>query len=301
MTVPTFRAGEQRAPVHQSPKKTTPLDLSQLNPSELNAFEYIKALFDSYGIGSLAPTILKLVQSGASEDTIVLQLKETPEYQQRFAANKARIKAGLTELSPAEYLATERSYRQLMSSAGLPPGFYDQPSDFTAFLEKDISPTELKDRVDLASEAYYKSPDTMNLWRSQGGSDGEFIALALDTGRAEPLVRQRIRGLEAQAAAKAQQFSLTDANANLIGSSGAGLSDIQQGVGFIANEAQNAAKLAQLDGGDITQADLTKEAFYQDASVTKKRQDAAKSESGRFGGGSALTQTTLSKNSGGSF
>ena len=41
-----------------------------------------------------------------------------------------------------EYLATERSYRQIMQEAGVPTGFYDQTSDFTKFLASDISPAE---------------------------------------------------------------------------------------------------------------------------------------------------------------
>lgn len=268
-----------------------------LPPSQQNSYQYLMQLFESYGIGSLAPTILRLVQSGASEDTIVLQLKETPEYKQRFAGNDARRKQGLPELSPNEYIATERAYRQLMSSSGLPIGFYDSPSDFQSFIENDLSPTELQDRVSLASEAYYQSPETMSAWRASGGTDGEFIALALDSTKAAPLVRQRIRSLEAQAIGNAQGVNLTQANADVIGSSGANLNEIRQGVGFIAQEAANAAKLGQLDGVEITTGDLTAETFLNDGAAAAKRRTAGKNEAGRFGGGSSVSQTTLSRSS----
>jgi len=271
--------------------------MADLTQSQNDSYQALVSLFDGYGISSLAPAILKLVQSGASEDTIVLQLKQTPEYQNRFSANKKRIANGLPELSPQEYLATERSYRQLMASAGLPPGFYDTNSDFTSFLENDLSPTELQDRVNTASEAYYQSPETMKMWRDQGGTDGEFIAMALDQTRAAPLVRQRIKSLEAQAIGQANGVGITQDTADKIGATGASLNDIRQGVNFVATEAANAAKLGQLNGTDITTGDLVAEAFLNDATAAKKRKDAVSAETSRFSGGSAVGQTTLSTSS----
>jgi hypothetical protein len=111
-----------------------------------------------YGLGSLAGQITGFIQQGYSADAISILLQNTPEYKQRFAANDARLKKGLPALSPAEYIATERSYRQVMSAAGLPLGFYDQTSDFQKFLENDMSPTELKSRVDTAAQAVNQAP-----------------------------------------------------------------------------------------------------------------------------------------------
>lgn len=273
--------------------------MADLTPTQNDSYNYLVDLFTSYGIGSLAPAILQLVQSGASDDTITLSLKQTPEYQNRFAANKKRLSQGKPELSPAEYLATERAYSQLMSAAGLPPGFYDQPSDFQSFLENDVAPTELQDRVNLASEAYYNSPETMKLWRDQGGSDGEFIAMALDTNRATPLIRQRIRSLEAQAIGQQAGITLDTAAQANVAASGADLGQIRQGVNFVAQEAANAAKLGQLNGTDITTGDLTAEAFLQDAEATRKRKNAVDAEAARFGGSSGASQTTLSKSGSG--
>lgn len=268
--------------------------MADLTQSQNDSYQALVSLFDGYGISSLAPAILKLVQSGASEDTIVLQLKQTPEYQNRFSANKKRIASGLPELSPQEYLATERSYRQLMASAGLPPGFYDTNSDFTSFLENDLSPTELQDRVNTASEAYYQSPETMKMWRDSGGTDGEFVAMALDQTRAAPLVRQRIKSLEAQAIGQSNGVNIGQSSADQIGATGASLNDIRSGVNFVATEAANAAKLGQLNGTDITTGDLVAETFLNDATAAKKRKDAVAAETSRFGGSSAVGQTTLS-------
>ena len=115
--------------------------------------EYLSQVFNSYGLNALAPKIKEFVQQGFTPDTVTLKLQETPEYKQRFIGNESRRKSGLSVLSPKEYLATEDAYRQIMRSTGLPKGFYDSPDDFSKFIESDVSPTELKQRVDLAQTA----------------------------------------------------------------------------------------------------------------------------------------------------
>src|SRR5690242_18300662 len=117
-----------------------------------DAFAYLSSIFASYGLSSLAPAIKNFLTQGYGTDTVALLLQETPEYKQRFAANDARIKAGLPALSPAEYLSVESAYRQVMSAAGVPKGFYDQPSDFQKWIADDVSPTEIKGRVDAATD-----------------------------------------------------------------------------------------------------------------------------------------------------
>ena len=74
--------------------------------------------FNKYGLTSLANKIRQLAVDGATEATITLQLQETPEYQQRFAANADRLKKGLSVLTPAEYINVEDSYRQVLRAYG---------------------------------------------------------------------------------------------------------------------------------------------------------------------------------------
>ena len=113
-------------------------DLSALEGAQRDVAAAVTSLFDSYGIGSLAGKIVQYAQQGMSADTMAIELQNTPEYKQRFAANDIRIKNGMAVLSPAEYIATERAYRQVMSQAGLPTGFYDSQSDFTNFIANDM-------------------------------------------------------------------------------------------------------------------------------------------------------------------
>ena len=80
-------------------------------------------LFTQYGLASLAPKIVEYIRNGYSADTASIMLQDTSEYKTRFAGNAARVKAGLSALSPAQYLSTEKSYGDVMRKYGLPAGF----------------------------------------------------------------------------------------------------------------------------------------------------------------------------------
>jgi hypothetical protein len=257
-------------------------------------------MFNSYDLGSLSGTIIKYIQNGYSADTISILLQDTPAYKQRFAANTARLKAGLPVLSPAEYISTERSYRQVMQSAGLPIGFYDQTSDFQKFLESDVSPTEVQSRVATVSEAINKAPAATKDYFKQWYSTGDMIAYALDPTKAAPLIDEKIKSAEAAALAQQQGFNLSRQNAELIGNTGATLDNIQAGIGTVGGDLANATKLAGIYGVDYSEDDLVKEVFTNDAAATNKRKGLASQERATFAGGTGQTTGSLSKNGAGS-
>jgi hypothetical protein len=272
--------------------------LSKLTGSQRDVAAAILALFRQYGLETLAPKIVQFVQQGFAADTISIMLQETPEYEQRFAANAARVKRGLPVLSPAEYISTERSYRQVMSTAGLPIGFYDQTSDLQGFLERDISPTELQGRVNLASEAVYNADAGTKDFFRQWYSDGDLIAYALDPGRAAPLVERRIRAAEAAAEASARGVGIGRETAEAIGQSGVGLAQLRQGFGFVGAEQENATKLGQLYGEQFSADDLTREVFVDDADAARRRKRLASRERAAFSGSAGAGATALSRDQG---
>ena len=158
-----------------------------------DAYLALKSLFGQYGLGSLAGKIYDYVKQGYGADTIGLLLQDTSEYKKRFAANEARTKAGLPVLAPAEYLSAESAYRQILSSAGLPKGFYDNPADFTKWISDDVSPTEIKSRVDMAVSATSQAnPEYKNaLFKMYGINEADLTAYFLDRKRAEPILKKQ--------------------------------------------------------------------------------------------------------------
>lgn len=266
-----------------------------LDGADRDAAVALTALFKSYGIGDLAKEIVAMIQKGFSSDTIAILLQDTKAYKQRFAANEDRLKAGLPVLSPAEYIATESAYRQVMSAAGLPVGFYDSQDDFRKFLAQDVSPTEVKSRVDAVSEAIYKAA-TKDIF-SQWYSTGDMIAYALDPKVAQPLIEARIRSAEAAAVARQQGLNLSQMSAERLGVQGSSLDEINQGFSFIAQEKGTTDKLSSMYGGGISQDDLVAEVFDNDASAALKRRGLASRERGAFAGSSGQGKSTLGKES----
>jgi hypothetical protein len=208
--------------------------------SQQNAIEALKAMFNAYGLGvDVSQAIIDMVKQGYTADTISLIAQDPTStnplalaMQARFPANKDRLAAGLAPLSPAEYMATERSYRQVLQASGLPAGFYDQHSDFTKFLSKDISPTELKTRVDLAASAIANAdPFYVNALQQQYGlSTGDMIAHVLDPAAALPLLQKQATTVTYSVAAQRQGMNVDLNTANQMYN--AGISDIQAQQGF---------------------------------------------------------------------
>lgn len=271
----------------------TPLDpFGGLEGDDRSAAAYLTGILRSYGLESLAPVALGYIKQGYSQDTIAAILPETPEYKKRFSANDARRAKGLPVLSPSEYLATEQQYRQIMSTAGLPPGFYDQADDFTKFLENDTSPTEIQGRVKAAGDLI----DQMDPGQiAQFGdfynySRGDLVAYALDQERSLPLIEKQIAAAKAGAAGRASGLELTLQQAEMVGAVGATDQQIQSGVASAARATENTRNLAEIYGGSYTADDALAEVFKGNGLATKERKRLASQERAAFGG-SANTQT----------
>jgi hypothetical protein len=271
-----------------------------LSGDQRNAYAAVMDMLTQFGLESLAPKILGYVQQGFDSSTIGYELQQTSEWKTRFAANDARVKAGLPVLSPAEYIATERSYRQIMQSAGVPVGFYDQTSDFQKFLEQDVSPQEVQSRVQSATDFINRGdPQELAMMR-QFYTDGDMIAFALDPKRAAPLVGKAFDAATIAGQAAGQGLSVDKGLAESLAGQGVNRQQAQQGFSLIASEQPNANKLAAISGENgFTTEDLVKETFQSSSEIAQRRQKLASQERGRFNGQSGIGQGSLSRNGGG--
>lgn len=166
--------------------------LQGLPTQERDAYAALSTLFQSYGLGSLAPKILTFLQQGFSSDTITVMLQQTPEYQKRFAGNQERIKNDLQVLTPAEYLATEASYRQLLQAAGIDPAFMTQ-NQYAEWIGKDISPTEIQDRVNMAVQATTQAdPSVLRGFAQLGIHAGDLASFFLNDKNPMPQMQLKL-------------------------------------------------------------------------------------------------------------
>lgn len=229
-----------------------------------NADAALVALFNSYGLGSLAPQLLTYAQQGLSPDETMLKLQDTTEWKQRFAGNEIRKQKGLSVLSPAEYLSREDSYVAQMRTYGLPSGFYDHPDDFAKAIGADLGGQELGQRLDARKRVVEDGANTGVLaWaREKYGLDtGDLIAFFTDPDRAAPLIA-KIANASAIGGAAARtkwgDVSLTDAErlADL------GVNADQAATGF-STAAGLTELTSDLNGGqsDVSRGDLVDAVF----------------------------------------
>lgn len=284
-----------------TPKKTA---IQALSGPDRNTYTAIVAILKSWGIESLASTVLKYVQDGYDGPTISVLLPETKEYKKRFAGNEARMKAGLPVLSPAEYIATEDAYRQAARAAGLPKGFYDQTSDFTKFISADVSPTEFNQRVQLAQNEIYNAPPEqvalLKKWYPEL-STGDLTAHLLDPKTALPLLQNKINAANIGTAAQHAGVGIDAATASDLVKNGVTQSQAIGGFQTVADFDHTLGNLGAIYGQDYGSTDAEAEVFGLKGSTQaeQKRKGLLSQERAAFGGSGGLGQAGLSQKTSG--
>jgi len=217
--IATPPGGITAPPYHTGPVGTNPVPLGPGSPPSLeqeleglpgeerDAYAALKTLFDTYDLGSLAPTILRYLQNGFGADTITILLQQTPEYKARFAGNEQRKLQGLQVLTPAEYLSTEASYKQLLRQNGIDPHF-DTQNQFAEWIGKDVSPNELQSRVNMAVQASTQAPPSVTQYlNSLGIHTGDIASYFLNDQTPTPQLQLKLN--QAQIGGAAIQNNLT--------------------------------------------------------------------------------------------
>lgn len=259
-------------------------DLAKLTGPQRDAASALISMFSSYGLQSLAGRIIEMVKNGWSADTMSLMLEKTPEYQKRFAANAARQKKGLPVLSPREYIETERSYRSILANSGMPKGFYDSQSDYQRFLENDLAPTELNDRVKLwQQEALKDTAGLAAIRKITGLGVSDYAAYLMDPARATPLLTKAAQAVSFAAAATRHGYDVSKQLAVQYGNLDVTAADAEQGFAAIQEVQGQTDKLAKMYGlGGYDVEDAAAEVFAGNANEAAKRKKASSAEKATF-------------------
>lgn len=286
--------GGNTPPPATPPSVPPPPPVDPLTGTQRNAYNYLTAMFEDLGLGTLAPKILEMLQRGLDETSVSYELQQTPEYKDRFKANEARRRQGLPVLSPKEYLDTERAYRSIMQSAGVAPGFWDTQDDFTKFLENDVAPAEVKERVDMATGKANAMDDATKdtLWRDYGLSPNDLAMYFLDDKRALPELEKISKGMDIGAAARRQGLTVGVDRAQQLGQTNlAGNAD--QVYGQVAQNTQDGQRIAQVYGETYDQKTAEDEAFLGLESAKRKRKTLSEKEQASFTGSGGVGKGSL--------
>lgn len=230
-----------------------------LSGSNRDAYAALRSMFNQFGLGTLAPKIYEFAKQGYGADVISLLLQDTKEYKQRFAANETRAKNGMGVLTPAEYLQTEQAYRQVLQQAGLPKGFYDSVTDFSNWIAGDVSPTEVKSRVDLAvANTSQANNSTVQALQQMYGVDAAHItAYFLDSKTALPLLQKQAQAAQFGGEALKRGLAANQGNLEDFVTAGLSQSQVSQGFQAVAEALPNIQALAARYGeAPFTQSEL---------------------------------------------
>lgn len=251
-----------------------PVPVNPATPSPSNAAQQLGALLSGYGLtGNIASGITAMLASGLDMTTItniidspnptaqIQGLGLTPSqlsaaqglvasWQQRFSGNQARIAAGLNPLSPAEYIANEQSYKQVMSMAGIPTSSPLMSNDYLGkLMGTDVSPAEVQMRISAATAAVQnEDPQVLGQLQSQFGMTMPTILThLLDPAVAAPIVQQEYNaaliGAEAARSGAAIAYGVTGSAGPLtaLGLAAQGITQGQAAQGFQTIAQQQAA------------------------------------------------------------
>jgi hypothetical protein len=275
------------------------LSEEQKNADRLSAYNILKMEFERYGLGSLVENIKGLLQDGTPAAEFALRLRETPEYQKRFSANTDRIKNGLAALSPAEYVAMEDQYQNIMRNYGLPATYYTKDatgkqSGFDQLLSNDVSAVELEDRVMTAQNRVINAnPEVAKALKSfyPDVTNGDILAYALDPTKALDAIKRKVTAAEIGGAALAQGLQAQSSSAEALAAQGITKSEAQQGYQEVAGVLPRASQLSDIYGqGPYTQGTAEAEVFKTagGAEAKRKREKLVSLEQAAFSGASGV-------------
>lgn len=268
------------------------LAAQQVSKETNDAIAALTERFTRYNLTSLIPKIKELAISGATQDTITLQLQETPEYQKRFIANQKRVAKNLKVLSASDYLNVEDAYRQTLRSYGLTQ--FDNDEYVSQFIANDVSATELSNRVVTAIQRVKNADPAISttLRRYYGIGTGDLVAYVLDPEQQFQKIQRQVAAAEIGTAAGIQGFEPGVAVAEQLASQGISQAEAQKGYSTIADFLPTAEKLSQIYGTEVayTQATAEQEVFNSLASAQRTRQKLSAREIGTFSGASGAAR-----------
>jgi hypothetical protein len=282
---------------------TAAADAAKYN-ERMSVYASMADRFNKYGLTGLANKIKELAIGGATEATITLQLQETPEYQQRFAANADRLKKGLAALTPAEYVNVEDSYRQVLRAYGLKQ--FDNDAYVRQFIANDMSPTELSNRVVTAVQRVQNADPAIvaQLKQYYGIGATDMVAYVLDPQQQFQKIERQIAASEIGVAAGRQGLQAGVSVAEQLAAQGVSQAEAQKGYATIADILPTAEKLSDIYGttlDEYRQAEGEQEVFNQLASAQRKRQKLTAREIAAFSGASGVNKTSLSQQTAGQY
>lgn len=278
-----------------------------------SAYDVLYNEFNKYGLGSLVEGIKTLItDQSVNPSQFSIALQNTQAYQTRFSANKDRISAGLSALSPAQYLALEDQYQNVMRNYGLPASYYTKDSTgkqsgFDKFIGGDVSAVELEDRIMTAQNRVLKAnPEVGRALKDfyPDITNGDILAYALNPQQGLSDIKRKVTAAEIGGAALGAGLGTNVTRAEQLGSAGITKLQAQQGYQTIGSGLERGSQLASIYGQDpYTQTTAESEIFNLAGQTNAKqeRQKITGLEKATFGAQTGITSGALARDRAGGY
>ena len=268
---------------------------------KVKASDRLSSIFAGYGLETLAGFIGRRIMADVSEDMLLLELYDQPEYQLRFPGMKALRGKGKT-ITEAEYIKDEKAFAQTARFFDIPIGFYDSADDFGKLIGNLVSPKEYQDRLQVGQDlARSMSPGIRTqLQELYNVGEGGITAYVLDPEKALPLIQKQAKAaqfvgfgrekgfkLEGVTAAQAEQLAGTEAYAKL------SAQQLQTALGQAAQLRQTQSRLTGIEGQVYNENEALKAVIEGSPEAILASQQRAQREGARFGGSTGLTGASL--------
>jgi len=292
---------------------------SVINGEMQDAYQLLFDEFSALGLGALVADGKDLLMKATSIAAMPDALRSTEAYMTRFSANDARIKAGLTALTPAQYLAKEDAYQKVMRDSGLPEsyyktGLYGKQEGFDTLLSNDVSAVELEDRISTAQKRVLNANPEVTAALKQFYPDitnGDILAYSLNPKNAIKDIQRKVTAAEIGGAAMTPKDAMgrsilttSEARARELAGYGVDKASATEGYSAIGAGLQRGSELASIYGqSPYTQATAESEIFKLSGQTEarKQRQKVTGLEKATFGGQTGLTSGALARDRAGGY
>lgn len=236
----------------------------------------------------------RTITGSSTVDEIGIQLRESPAFKRRFAANEARRAAGKPVYSVTQTLLLESQYRKNLRDSGMPPGFYDDPTSLQNFLINDISPDEILARVTQGYQAVRNADPTVinELKTLYNLDDGSIAAFFVDPTKAQDNILRAARAAEVAAQARKQAgIGLTAQTAEELVRQG--ISETEAQAGFTTYKQQESLYRPLMGEEELTQQEAIAGTLGTSAEAAQRIATRKRRRKGTFEAGGKVSLQTI--------
>ncbi len=272
------------------------------------AKSFLRGLLETYGLGSLAGEVDRLVGDTTNELVIAQRLRETQQYKDRFKGLLGLQQRGITDVqNEAQYIQLESDYRTVFRESGLRDYLGTAGSrteqDAIARIVGDfsLSVDEVRERVTDAQRVVADTPQEVrdSLQRFYNIDPSMLTQYVLDPENTMTQIQRRANaaivggfaqraGLEFGAGVSERIGEFIGGDRNLRGT------ELEPTLTEISDIQRSTQRLAEIEQGELSAETSALSALNLDQEARERVRTLQSRERARFSGRSGITTASLS-------